>query len=176
MDASRPLPDRFAMAARSRMPVYDTNMLTRFQIDDQSFHRTGSEIRPTSKGRVVRVGVWASVCPDCRQVFTQEHRDRGFVPTKSTLRRCRGCRQGPGRRVGCSRNGGQQLSLTVPVSPVPRWSEARGATEHTEPRTSTASAITVGCPWTEGPPEPISGATATISPRLRRSSAVFTDR
>ena len=88
-------------------------MLNLFQINEQAYWRTGSETRATSNGRTVRLVVWASDCPDCGAPFTQAHRDRGFVPTKSALRRCPACRNGPGKRVLGSCNGGSKFSSST---------------------------------------------------------------
>jgi len=75
--------------------VTGSHMLNLFQIGEQVFLRTGTGTEATSNGRTVRLGVWVSGRPDCGRSFTQAHRDCGFVPTKSTLRRCLACRKGP---------------------------------------------------------------------------------
>jgi len=108
--APAPLPAHFIPEPAD---VTGSCMLNLFQINEQAYWRTGSETRATSNGRTVRLVVWASDCPDCGAPFTQAHRDRGFVPTKSALRRCPACRNGPGKRVLGSCNGGSKFSSST---------------------------------------------------------------
>jgi len=81
-----------------------------FHIDDQIYVRIGEERRPTKKGRMVRVALWQSNCPACGLTFVQHHRTRAFNPEKRALRRCPGCRRGPGKRVHKSRNSEPRFS------------------------------------------------------------------
>jgi hypothetical protein len=85
-------------------------MMEAFHIDDQIYVRIGEERRPTKKGRMVRVALWQSNCPACGLTFVQHHRTRAFNPEKRALRRCPGCRRGPGKRVHKSRNSEPRFS------------------------------------------------------------------
>lgn len=90
-------------------------MLTAFTVDDQDFRRIGSEQRLTASGRKVRVGLWASACPDCGMVFVQAHRDRGLIPGRSTKRRCKACTKGPGRPVRRSVDHAPEFPAPLPA-------------------------------------------------------------
>jgi hypothetical protein len=95
-------------------------MIDAFRIDDQDYVRIGEERLPTSKGRIVKVALWQSNCPDCGATFVQCHRTRAFNPAKRALRRCPGCRKGPGKRVAVSRNRNRTFSRH-PAAPILPW-------------------------------------------------------
>jgi hypothetical protein len=103
-------------------------MIDAFRIDDQDYVRIGEDGLPTSKGRIVKVALWQSVCPDCGATFVQHHRTRAFNPAKRALRRCPRCRRGPGKRVRKSRNSKTRFSplSAAPISPG-HWPTPRHA-------------------------------------------------
>lgn len=70
------------------MPV-----LTAFQLDDQVFRLVRWEKKQLANGKTINIAIWRTRCPECRTPFTQERRNRGFMPARSTTRRCVGCRK-----------------------------------------------------------------------------------
>lgn len=100
-------------------------MLEEFKLSGQVFLRIGVKLRPTSKGRTVRVAVWLSGCPDCGASFTQAHRlSAGFAPARSTTGRCSACRKGPGRPIRNSRNSRSPFPPFPAATVLPvRWQQ-----------------------------------------------------
>lgn len=68
-------------------------MLTAFQLDDQVFRLVRWEKKELANGKRINIAIWKTRCPECKMPFTQERRNRGFMPARSTTRRCIGCRK-----------------------------------------------------------------------------------
>lgn len=111
-------------------------MLDTYIIDGQRFDRVGTTDRQTLSGKMMRVVVWRTACPDCGTTFEQGHRYAGFQPARNTTRRCRACRTYSGRRVVRSDRIASQFPTALPP-PHPKHPDDTGdVTRHVsiEPR------------------------------------------